>query len=361
MPGLGQTVSELMLRRMRDAALQVPGPPQETSLAPAVLAGGNPGQLRMWTYVPSGLPPRAPLVVVLHGCLQNAAGIDAGTGWSALAARHGFALLLPEQQQGNNTNTCFNWFQPADVTRDGGEVASIAQMIHETVATHALDPARVYVTGLSAGGAMTASMLATYPELFAGGAIIAGLPFGAASSISVALDAMRHCRSLPAAEWGDMVRHAHSFAGRRPPVQIWHGGADTTVRSEAADELVKQWCDVAGVVGPGQRDHAGEILHDVWRDPDGRIAVEAFRLPRLGHGIPLNSVADDLDESVGAIGPYMLEAGIGSTRRIAQSWGLLTQPARPRPVRSQGWLSEGSGFDFGGLIQGALRATGLKI
>ena len=115
------------------------------------------------------------LVVVLHGCGQTAAGYDFGTGWSTLAKRYGFALLMPEQQGSNNANTCFNWFNQGDVARGRGEAASIRQMIARMVADQKIDLHRIYITGLSAGGAMTSAMLAVYPEVFAGGAIVAGL------------------------------------------------------------------------------------------------------------------------------------------------------------------------------------------
>ncbi|MBV1799135.1 PHB depolymerase family esterase [Siccirubricoccus sp. G192] len=114
--------------------------------------GPNPGALRMLSFVPEGLPEGAPLVVALHGCTQNAAGYDRGCGWSDLARQLGFALLLPEQRQANNPNRCFNWFEPGDTARDAGEAASIRQMVAHMLAAHRLDPRRVFVTGLSAGG-----------------------------------------------------------------------------------------------------------------------------------------------------------------------------------------------------------------
>ena len=137
----------------------------------------------MFAYVPEQLPRAPALVVVLHGCGQTAAAYDFGTGWSTLAKRYGFALLMPEQQRANNANTCFNWFNPGDIARGRGEAASIRQMIARMVADHEIDPRRIYITGLSAGGAMTSVMLAVYPEVFAGGAIIAGLPYGIASNV----------------------------------------------------------------------------------------------------------------------------------------------------------------------------------
>ncbi|TMK40443.1 MAG: PHB depolymerase family esterase, partial [Alphaproteobacteria bacterium] len=116
--------------------------------------GTNPGALRMFSFVPGSVPHRPALVVVLHGCGQTAAGYDLGAGWSTLAKRYGFALLMPEQQPANNPATCFNWFNPDDAARDRGEAFSIRNMIARMVAIHGIDRRRVYITGLSAGGAM---------------------------------------------------------------------------------------------------------------------------------------------------------------------------------------------------------------
>ena len=196
----------------------------------------------------AGALPRAPaLVVVLHGCGQTAAGYDLGTGWSTLAKRYGFALLMPEQQASNNANTCFNWFNPGDIARGRGEAASIRQMIARMVADHEIDPRRIYITGLSAGGAMTSVMLATYPEVFAGGAIIAGLPFGIASNVREALSGMMQSTSRPAGKLGDLVRKASKHKGPWPKVSVWHGSADRTVNPGNANEIVKQWLDVHGL------------------------------------------------------------------------------------------------------------------
>ena len=130
--------------------------------------GVNPGNLRMFAYVPRQPPSSPALIVVLHGCLQTAAGYDYGAGWSTLADRYGFALLFPEQRQENNPQRCFNWFRPEDSERDQGEALSIRQMVERMIRAHGIDRRRVFVTGLSAGGAMTSVLLATYPEVFFG-------------------------------------------------------------------------------------------------------------------------------------------------------------------------------------------------
>jgi poly(3-hydroxybutyrate) depolymerase len=143
--------------------------PGKSPLTETTDFGSNPGELRMWSFVPAKSQQAPALVVVLHGCGQTAAGYDLGAGWSTLAERYGFALLMPEQQRGNNAQGCFNWFNPEDITRDHGEACSIRQMIARMAADHGIDRNSIFVTGLSAGGAMTSVMLATSPEIFSAG------------------------------------------------------------------------------------------------------------------------------------------------------------------------------------------------
>ena len=324
--GLAELVTQKLELRRAPAMVKSP-------LVPVANFGSNPGALLAWSFVPSGLVPGAPLVVVLHGCTQNAAGYDLGAGWSALAVRHGFALLYAEQTRSNNPNLCFNWFQPADVARTGGEAESIAQMTSHMVRTHRLNPARVGITGLSAGGAMVAAMLATYPELFQGGAIIAGLPYGAADNVGTAFQAMAGRVTASPTAWGDLVRHA-APGGRWPTVQIWQGTADTTVRSLVAEELVKQWTNVHGLPdAPTRRDTMDGAAHEAWLR-DGRVVVERYLVSGMQHGTPLQTDAADADHAAGITGPYMLNAGISSTWHIAQAWGLLTQASRAASPRS---------------------------
>ena len=287
----------------------------------------NPGNLRMFRYLPPRLKVGAPLVVVLHGCGQTATGYGTGAGWCELADRLGFAVLAPEQKAVNNPNTCFNWFNPEDITRGEGECASIAAMIGSMVETHRLDGRRVFITGLSAGGAMTAAMLSTYPELFAGGAIIAGLPFGVARNVRDALEAMRSAPLKTPQALGDMVRAASGFTGPWPKVSIWHGALDTTVNVNNAQASLAQWADLHGLtLGAAKHELAnGGALRLSWDD-----RLELYTLPLLGHGTPIDS------RDVGAAEPFILDVGISSSHHIAQFWGLVPQAApkpRPAPVR----------------------------
>ena len=286
----------------------------------------NPGALRMFSFVPDRLQQTPGLVVVLHGCGQTAAGYDLGAGWSMLAERYGFALLMPEQQSSNNANTCFNWFNPEDTARDSGEACSIRQMIARMVDDHKIDAHRIFVTGLSAGGAMTSVMLATYPEIFAGGAIIAGLPFGAATNLREALSGMSQSPSRSAAEWGDLVRNASDHNGPWPKLSVWHGSADRTVNPANANEIVKQWLDVHDLpLAPMSEADVDGYPRRVWWNADGETIIESYTITDMAHGTPLG-IADN-DERYGARGAFLIEAGISSSYHIANFFGLTEDRA----------------------------------
>lgn len=286
----------------------------------------NPGNLGAKAFVPAHLASGAALVVVLHGCTQTPEGYDHGTGWTSLAERHGFAVLYPEQARANNANGCFNWFEPGDMRRGAGEPASIKAMIDRMVADHGLDPARIYITGLSAGAAMAGVMLATYPEMFAGGGLIAGLPYGVASSMPAAFSRMRARGRESDAELAALVRGASDHAGPWPSISVWHGTADMTVDASNADATVAQWLGLEGTECAG--DVQAGYPHRVWRDARTGACVEEYVVTGMGHGTPLDTGHADRFETAGA---YLLDVGLSSTRHLAAAWGL-TGEARPRAV-----------------------------
>ena len=283
--------------------------------------GTNPGQLRMFSYVPANLPPSPALVVVLHGCGQTAAGYDLGAGWSTLAKHYGFALLLPEQQAGNNPHTCFNWFNPDDTRRGQGEACSIRQMIARMVSQHRIDKNRIFITGLSAGGAMTSVMLATYPEVFAAGAVIAGLPYGVANNVREAMNGMLRSPPRSADELGDLVRNASKHRAPWPRVSVWHGSADRTVNPANADEIIKQWLDVHRLPPhPMSEGMVDGYPHQIWWNADGETIVESYTITAMAHGTPLGKAEND--QRYGKEGPFLIEAGISSSHHIANFFGL---------------------------------------
>ncbi|WP_315729981.1 MULTISPECIES: PHB depolymerase family esterase [unclassified Bradyrhizobium] len=307
-----------------------PRPAPSTPLIEIDRFGSNPGRLKMFAYVPAQRQPLLPLVVVLHGCGQTAAEYDLGAGWSTLAKHYGFALLLPEQQRANNGQRCFSWFDPEDITRDQGEVCSIRQMIARMVADLAIDPRRVFITGLSAGGAMTMAMLANYPELFAGGAVIAGLPFGTARNMRDAILQMRMPQTRSAGELGKLVRGNSRHRGPWPKLSVWHGTADRTVHPQNADEIVKQWLDLHRLpLPPMATAEVDGYPRQQWWNADGEPVVEAFAITDMAHGTPLGLAAND--KRYGKQGPFLLEAGISSSYHIAKFFGV-TDWIRPPKV-----------------------------
>jgi poly(hydroxyalkanoate) depolymerase family esterase len=323
MPGLHDTLARLKTLKIVTSAMGGQGPDRLGTLEDF---GSNPGSLTARCYVPADLGRGAPLVVVLHGCTQNAAGYDHAAGWSRAADRHGFAVLFPEQVRANNPNLCFNWFSPADTARDEGEAYSIRQMIGAMHASHATDPARVFVTGLSAGGAMAAVMLATYPELFAGGTIIAGLPYGVANSVPAALERMRGSWLPGEVELARTVRQAAPTPDRWPTLSVWHGNADATVDPANGEALIDQWRGLHDLAAkPDRSVKEGKVTRRSWLGGDGRAVVEHVTIAGLGHGTPVDATAADSDEHSA---PHMLEAGISATRDMIAAWGIATKRVR---------------------------------
>ena len=329
---LSRTVNQFRVRLRPKAGGMDFHQPGATPLIEEFDWGADPGALRMFTYVPPGLALGAPLVVVLHGCTQTAASYDHGAGWSTLAERYGFALLLPEQQRSNNPNGCFNWFQSGDIERGRGEAASIRHMVEKMVRHKGIDRSRIFVTGLSAGGAMTSVMLACYPEVFAGGAIIAGLPYGAADNVQQAFQSMLQSPARPAEEWGNLVRGASEHRGRWPRVSVWHGAADKTVVPSNAREILKQWTNVHGLpMEPSEQSMVDGYPRQVWRDETGEERIEFYAIDRMAHGTPL--APGQSDEECGTAGPFLLDVGISSSYHIAHFFGLADAGNVDRPER----------------------------
>ena len=346
MPGIGSSLSRLRtLRDLFEQRLNAASrgkPASRSSTRPSRLRevtnfGTNPGNLRMHLYVPNSVDRSPPLIIALHGCTQTADSYDYGAGWSHLADRLGFILVFPEQQPANNPKNCFSWFLPGDTARDRGEALSIREMIANAVEKYGVDRSRIFVTGLSAGGAMASVMLATYPEVFAGGAIIAGLPYGAASSVQEAFEAMFNERAPSLRALGDHVRTASTHRGPWPKLSVWHGTADTVVRPTNADHIVHQWLDVQRLPEhPTSEEQIGRHTRRTWKDANGGTRLEAYSIVGMAHGVPLSTVGAD---ACGVAGPFFLEAGISSTALIARFWGLDTAAARKGRVQMQPAIS----------------------
>jgi len=356
----------LRLRRPTGRSAFAPRTATRDRLSNLTARRDDPGNLRARYYLPEGLEGPAPLVVVLHGCTQDAAVYDHGSGWSTLADRHGFALLFPEQQRANNPMLCFNWFSGEDTRRGRGEAASIRAMIDAMGTVHSIDPERIFVTGLSAGGAMASVMLAAYPETFAAGAILAGVAYGCAEGVGEAFECMAGRGVSDPADLAAHVRSASKHHGPWPRVQIWQGSADRTVLPANADSIVGQWTELHGRRGaPDRVDSVEGYPRRAWLGDGGEPLVEHYSITGMDHGVPL---AGGGEAPLGAAGAHMLDVGLSSTARIAAFFGVAPEEEqarqassrpRPEPAAKPSRARKAPAAGPQAVIEKALRAAGL--
>jgi poly(hydroxyalkanoate) depolymerase family esterase len=265
------------------------GPTIELSPEPEPSAAAEPGQWLSDAYAnPFGerpyrlyVPGRRvagplPLLVMLHGCTQTPDDFALGTGMNRLAEAEGLLVAYPGQVESANGSRCWNWFQPTDQERERGEPSLIAGIARQVTARHGADPARLYIAGLSAGGAKAAIMARAYPDLFAAVGIHSGLPDGSARDVATALAAMRRPN-------GGVARPD----GRLVPTIVFHGDRDRTVHPGNAEAILDQALGQAGILDvqietgrvPGGRTYR-RTRHV---RADGRTIVEGWRVAGLGH------------------------------------------------------------------------------
>jgi poly(hydroxyalkanoate) depolymerase family esterase len=229
-------------------------------------------------YVPTGYPKqRLALVVMLHGCHQSAESFASGTRMNALAEERQCFVLYPEQAKAANASRCWNWFKPDHQRRDGGEPAILAGMTREVVRRYGIDPDRVYIAGLSAGGSMAAVMGTVYPDIFAAVGVHSGLACGSAHDLASALAAMRGAPGVQAAAGG---------AAAVPPVPtiVFHGDRDRTVHPRNGE----RWLGASSSAADAQVEHAQApgghaYTRAIRRNPAGRAVLEYWQVHGGGH------------------------------------------------------------------------------
>ncbi|MET0180932.1 MAG: PHB depolymerase family esterase [Novosphingobium sp.] len=289
--------------------------------------GSNPGNLRMFRYVPAGLPANAGLVVMMHGCAQTPADVDVESGWTQLADAYKFALVFPQTTFVDPAGQipCFRSYDAAHNRRGVGETLSIKQMTDWMRARYPIAAGRVFAAGFSSGAIHTPVMLAAYPDVFAAGAILSGHPYGCATNYTEFVGCNVFGRTLTAQQWGDLARGAYrGYRGAYPRVSIWHGTLDIAIRESQAAELVKQWTNLNAI---DQTADEVTVLngypHYVYKTAAGEPRVEHYQLTFAGHAIQVNTLGL-YTPTCGSIGGLATQASsICQVFYVARWFGLV--------------------------------------
>lgn len=286
--------------------------------------GDNPGNLEMYYYEPENHYAGIPLLVVLHGCSQDAADIAELTEWNELADRYGFYVLYPEQKTINNATKCFNWFLEKDQERGSGEAKSIRNMVTHLQSEKNLNSNRTFVTGVSAGGAMTSVMMSCYPELFKGGAVLSGGPYKAAENFAESASVLAGNVNKTGVEWGNLVRSQNSsYTGAYTKLLIFHGQDDKVVDIQNAEELIEQWCNVLNISDvPAEDSFVESDVHQyIYKNTAGDSLVIYYEIEDMGHAIATDPGSGE--QQGGSTGTFSSDKDFYSSYWIARFFGLV--------------------------------------
>src|SRR5216683_5024748 len=254
-----------------------------------------------------------PLFVMLHGCTQTALDFATGTSMNQLAEKQGFIVVYPQQTIKYNQGLCWNWFLPSNQQRGSGEPASIVGMIQSiqlNTANWTIDPNRIYVTGISAGAAMSVILGATYPDVFAAIGVHSGLEYQAATSLVQAAKVMRRGGPDPLQQ-GSVAYTTMSNHSRAVPTIVFHGTADRVVAPLNGDQVVQQWMQTGYLASnktyiadyqlpssmiTGQMPGGYAYVTATWNAPSGEVVQAYWKIDGMGHawsgGNPAGSYTD---------------------------------------------------------------------
>jgi poly(hydroxyalkanoate) depolymerase family esterase len=278
------------------------------------------GSRRYKLFIPShaeGQP--LPLLVMLHGCLQDPDDFALGTRMNAVAEEQRIFVLYPEQSEAANQTRCWNWFNAANQRRDQGEPSIIAGMTREAIDSHNIDAQRVYIAGMSAGGAMAAIMAATYSDLYAAVGIHSGVPYGAAQNFMAAIAAMK-----------DGAATGARLPAKSIPLIVFHGDQDIMVNSRNGEQLVSQWL---GGPAPNRTQDTSTARAS---EGNGRAFTRTRYRDGAGHAVAENWLVHDAGHAWsggGSAGSFADASGPDASREMVRFFSAVSQDAAA-PERS---------------------------
>ena len=285
-------------------------PPPPESFVEGSFANRH-GSRRYKLFIPSQAEKPLPLLVMLHGCLQDPDDFARGTRMNGIAEEQRIYVLYPAQSEAANPNRCWNWFNPADQRRDQGEPSIIAGMTRELIGSYNIDARRVYIAGLSAGGAMAAIMAATYSDLYAAVGIHSGMPYGAAENLLAAITAMK-----------DGAAAGTRLPSNGIPLIVFHGEKDLLVNSRNAEQLLSQWLvpapnrtqdTLTAPASAGSR----AFTRTRYNDGAGRPVAENWLVHDAGHAW----------SGGGSAGSFADSAGPDASREMLRFFSAVSQDA----------------------------------
>ena len=297
--------------------------------------GGPAGSRRYFVYTPIGytLEARVPMVVMLHGCTQTPADSAAGTAWNPLADQQAFIVVYPEQTFEDNPLSCWDWFLPEHQVRGSGEAGVIGGITQQVIADDTrwnVDPARVYLAGMSAGGAMAVLLGASYPDLYAAVAVHSGLEYQAATDAAAARPAMTDGGPDPVRQ-GQAAFDAMDRHGRSVPSIVFHGTADSVVNPINGDQVVRQWMETNRLASNkayqpdssqptkminGQIPGGHAYTVSTWDDNRGNEIQEYWRITDMDHAWSGGSVLGSFTDPRGPDATRAIWAFFANHRRM---------------------------------------------
>lgn len=265
--------------------------------------GANPGELNA-SYYRSNDATDA-LVVLLHGCGQSGEKLAEQSGFLQQAKNHNFALLVPQQQKSNNATGCFNWFSKADQEKGKGETESIINMINTLQSTTKVN--KTYLVGLSAGGAMASSLMSLYPQKFAAGAVIAGIPYPCADNLIKAISCMKSGTDMTAKQ---LAKSVHKPNVSWPQLTVITGSEDKIVNPKNSELMTHQWAYLSGQTNAKTTQEQGVTK---MKFDNGS---ELITIAGMGHGMPVNPQIP----AGGEAAPFILKADFSAADYLVSKW-----------------------------------------